>query len=519
MDLTNSVAQAEGWVSLRDLDRAARECLRRKGARRDAIAFRMRYGEELLALRERLVAETYRPEPGIVFVTDRPKLREVHAAVFRDRVVHHLLHGLIAPRFERGWSPRSFACRKGMGTHAAFRTVERLVHDATRRGSERAWALQLDIKSFFPTVHKPTLLRLLAAKFSREERRSPLFRLLETIVTHDCTAGARRCGRLEWFDHVPPHKRLGHFGPQRGLPIGNLTSQFFAGVYLAGLDHFVERTLGLGAYVRYMDDLVIVHRDRERLRAAHESIRTYLQRERGLDLRGDARLAPVSEGVDFVGYVARPRYTLARRRVIGNMLAKAGEHEQRLAPIVVREGATFLFEGAVELRGPAIVQRIHVLRIERTVASWNSFFGHLRFARGERTVRRALARAPRTQVLARLCGPGQRRLRRRFAAPRLDASFRAQLRRLRQGLGACVLVVQRGARFELERVRLALSLGLRRFRMHGGRRRACATRPELARCIELGLARGLSFAIALERRSRGASPRWRELRAVVEPQV
>ncbi|HQP37943.1 MAG TPA: RNA-directed DNA polymerase, partial [Polyangiaceae bacterium] len=337
--------EVRAWVSVEQVDRAARACMRRKASRRDALAFRLRYGEEVLSLTRRLAHETYRPEPGIVFVTDRPKLREVHAAAFRDRVVHHLLHELLAPRFESGWSSRTFACRKGLGTHAAVRCLERLVHDASRRGGRRAWGLQLDIASFFPSVHKPTLVRLLGSRFSRAERGEPLFGLIRTIVEHDSTRGARRCGRLDWFDRVPLHKRLGSQGPDRGLPIGNLTSQFFAGIYLASLDHFVQRTIGIGSYVRYMDDLVLVDTDPARLGEAHARIEDFLSTRLLLSLRATSRLEPVSEGIDFLGYVVRPTYSLVRNRVFANLRRRSSEIETSLAPTQLGAGQTLEIPG------------------------------------------------------------------------------------------------------------------------------------------------------------------------------
>ncbi len=502
------------WLTVEAVHRAAQDCLKNKGSRRDAQAFRMHYGQEVLALHERLVTGAYRPEPGIVFVTERPKLREVHAAVFRDRVVHHLLHALLAPRFEPSWSPRTFACRRGLGTHAAFRTLERLVHNISRRGARRAWALQLDVASFFPTLHKPTLLELLARRFSRVEREGPLFALARTLVEHDSTHGARLRGRMELFHRVPAHKRLGAYGPDRGLPVGNLTSQFFAGVYLAPLDAFVERTLGLGAYVRYMDDLVLVHEDRERLEDAHARIGRFLRDRLSLELRADASLAPVSEGIDFVGYVVRPRYSLPRRRVLVHLRERARAVETTLAARVVALGDRSELQGLGWVRGPSSVREIKDAHIERARAVWSSFAGHLSHTRGRRALMRALSDSP--SALALLDG-GSMRFGRRFARPRLDASFPAQIARLRHGSRGAIVLIEVGLRLECPSPRDAALLGLTERRRRGRRLVPSAQASALTELVARAAESKRAIVVAIELAPRVRAPHERTVRWLLEP--
>jgi RNA-directed DNA polymerase len=310
------------WCDVRAVDRAAAACARRKRGRPDAIAFRMRYGEEVLSLAARLQSGRYRPEPGWVLVTEQPKPREIHAAPFRDRVVHHLLHELLEPRFERRFIADSFACRRGKGTHAAALRLQDHLWRASRHGRVRAWGLQMDIRSFFCSIHRPTLLALLSKGFSAEELLAPppsIWRLLEAVVQHDPSRTAARRGPAESFARVPPAKRLGSRGPEYGLPIGNLTSQFFANVYLDALDQFVKRTLGAKHYVRYVDDFVLIHRDPAVLWAWEKEIRSFLSRRLRLELHPVAALLEAARGIDFVGYIVRPRYLLPRRRVVKAM--------------------------------------------------------------------------------------------------------------------------------------------------------------------------------------------------------
>jgi hypothetical protein len=121
---------------------------------------------------------------------------------------------------------------------------------------------------------------------------------------------------------VPPHKRLENAAPGCGIAIGNLSSQFFANVYMDRLDQFVKHELKAQRYLRYVDDFVLVHRDPEQLEIWRQRIQTFLQGELGLDLKADQRLRPLASGIDFLGYVNYPRHTVVRRRVIGHCQAK-----------------------------------------------------------------------------------------------------------------------------------------------------------------------------------------------------
>ncbi len=154
------------WPSIELVHRAAIACSKRKRKRPDAIMFRMRYGEEVLGLTKRLQSGAYNPQPGIVFVTDRPKFREIHASHFRDRVVHHLLYNILVAGFEKSFVADSYACRKEKGTHKAVFALQNDMRCITRQGKVKAYALQLDIRSFFPSINKSILFDFLKAKIS-----------------------------------------------------------------------------------------------------------------------------------------------------------------------------------------------------------------------------------------------------------------------------------------------------------------------------------------------------------------
>ncbi|MCU0694552.1 MAG: hypothetical protein MUF54_24495, partial [Polyangiaceae bacterium] len=223
---------SRGFGLLRSLARGSRLCAKRKRNRRDAIAFRIHECEELLAMADRTVSGTYRPEPARVFVTERPKHREVHVPAHRDRVVRHLLHDRIESVFEANFCEASFACRRGKGTLAAAKALRRAMWNASRHAHKRVLALQMDVRNFFGFIHKPTLIELLEPNlralqgWSDEPVALSPMQLAKVIVAHDPTQHARRLSPPRLFAKFPAHKRLGAAGPVRGLPIGNLTSQF-----------------------------------------------------------------------------------------------------------------------------------------------------------------------------------------------------------------------------------------------------------------------------------------------------
>jgi hypothetical protein len=304
----------------RDLLVAADRTARRKRRKGAVAAFGLAAADHFCALAAALAAGAWQPQPGFVFVTKKPKHREIHAARFQDRVVHHLIMGVLAPELERRFSSASFACRAGKGTHAAAHAFRDVMWRTTRRGKVRAWVLRMDVKNFFHSIHIPTLAQVLQAPMDRAIAASePSFDLraaVAALLADRPGLRAVRVGRPEEFARVPSHKRLAGQAADRSLPIGNLTSQWFANAYLDGLDQFVQRELGLAGYVRYMDDFVLCHTDPARLEAARSQIVAWLRDRRGLEVHGEYPLVRAADGVDFVGNIVRPAYALLRRRVV-----------------------------------------------------------------------------------------------------------------------------------------------------------------------------------------------------------
>ena len=291
-------------------------CRRHKRNSDSALRFEWQAERRLFGLQDALNRRVYRPSRYACFVTRDPKLREIFAAPFSDRIVHHLLVARLEPAWERRMIYDVWSGRRGKGLHGAVDRLQGFCRQATHNGSRRAWFLKLDIRSLFTSIPKRPLYHRLCAMGLDDDTTW----LLRTLLFHDVTRGVLYKSPPWLIDQVPRHKSLLHAPPDRGLPIGNLISQFFANVYLDDLDQFIKHQLHGRHYLRYMDDMVLLHPDRSLLASWHKAIGASLPWHFGLSLNpAQTRLRPVSNGIDFLGYIIRPQYRLVRRRVVGAM--------------------------------------------------------------------------------------------------------------------------------------------------------------------------------------------------------
>jgi RNA-directed DNA polymerase len=277
---------------------AYRRASRGKRGHANVAAFEYRLEGNLLALRQELRTRSYRPGAYVSFLIHEPKRRLISAAPFRDRVVHHALCNLIEPLFERSFVADSYANRVGKGTH---RALDRCQAFARRY----RYALQCDVQQFFPSVDHALLRGILARAIRDAEVMWLVDRILESGV-----GVLSKEYRMAWF---PGDDLLAAHRP-RGLPIGNLTSQFWANCYLNPFDHFVKRELRCRGYVRYVDDLLLFSDDKRALWEWREAVERRLARLR-LTIHPGAQPRPVAEGVPFLGFVVYPdRRRLKRRK-------------------------------------------------------------------------------------------------------------------------------------------------------------------------------------------------------------
>jgi len=288
-------------ITVAALFEAYYDCRRTKRTTRSALTFEVALEDNLMALLAELRAGAWWPAPATVFAITRPKPREVWAAQFRDRIVHHLVYRAVAPLFEPAFIADSCACIKGRGTLYAAGRLERHLRSATESWSKPVFVLKADVSNFFGSIRRADLFAMLA----RRVKDPTMLELCRRLVFQDVRHLAVVRGRPADLGRVPARKSLFLAPPGVGLPIGNLSSQFFANVYLDGLDQMVSRRLKL-PYVRYVDDMVLVHSGPKVLVAAAEAIRAHLATI-GLALaESKTSIAPAAQGVDFVGHIIRP---------------------------------------------------------------------------------------------------------------------------------------------------------------------------------------------------------------------
>ena len=310
--------------SYRNIYRCYLACRRNKRNTINALKFEINAEENIFKLEQELKAKTYLPSRSILFAARKPKLREIFAADFRDRVVHHVL----VDQLEKIWEPvfihDSYACRKNKGTHKAVVRLQSFLRKITKNGNVQAYYLQLDIKDFFTSINKELLFSLIQNRIKDLD----ILWLAKIIIFWDCTRSYVARGSRQLFSNIPSNKSLFGKRNERGLPIGNLTSQFFANIYLGMLDQFVKHTLKAHYYLRYVDDFVILSRDKDELKMFRDKIESFLTESLFLQLHPKRRkLAPVSYGIDFLGYIVRQNYILVRKRVINNLKQKIQEYK------------------------------------------------------------------------------------------------------------------------------------------------------------------------------------------------
>jgi RNA-directed DNA polymerase len=300
-------------------------CRKRKRNTVNALKFEENLEQNLQELYYSLNNKTYEPRRSVCFTVLKPKPREIFAADFRDRIVHHIIVCALETIFEPSFSNDSFACRKNMGTHQAVKHLQR----NTRKiiggnfGRKRAYFLQLDVSNFFMSIDKQVLFDIIKNKINDfsawdNDFKNELFWITKKLIFHDPTINFIQKSTKEISKLVPTHKSLINIEKGKGLPIGNHTSQFFANVYLNELDQFIKKELKCKYYVRYVDDFILLSESKEQLLNWFWKIKEFLEAHLLVTLKNEVKLLPISNGIDFLGYITKPWSIFVRKRVLRN---------------------------------------------------------------------------------------------------------------------------------------------------------------------------------------------------------
>ena len=271
-----------------------------KGSRKDVQEFEWNLEQNVMSLCRDLRGRTYRHGPYSAFTICDPKQRRIHKATVRDRVLHHAVFSLLNPIFEPTFIAHSFSCRAGKGTHKAVTALEQWLRQVSRNNRYPCFALKCDVHQFFASVDHEILLAILGRKVKDPD----MIQLLTEIVGSFSNAMS------------------GNERP-KGIPIGNLTSQLFANVYMNEFDQFMKHTLRIRRYIRYTDDFVIVDSEEERLEGLITVIQKFLDEELRLNLHPrKIILRTFHSGIDFLGYVLLPHHRSLRTRTKKRMFRK-----------------------------------------------------------------------------------------------------------------------------------------------------------------------------------------------------
>jgi retron-type reverse transcriptase len=300
---------------------AYKDCLSGKVNKSSSIKFEENLEKNLLRMSIELQNKTYTPGPFTCFAISEPKLREVWAADFKDRILHHLLVSEIEPKWEKIFIHDSYACRKWKGAHKAILKMKKIL-----RCQKNLHYLHVDVKGFFTNINRDVLYKIISKKIKSPD----ILYLSKMIIFHDPRSNYIIKGNEKLLHSIPPHKSLFGAPNDRGLPIGNYTSQFFANIYLNELDQYAKRILKCHYYFRYMDDVIILSPDQKYLSELIKKIDTFLNKKLKLELHPEkTTLQKCEYGIDALGYIIHPEYTLSRKRIVGNVREKLVRYNKK----------------------------------------------------------------------------------------------------------------------------------------------------------------------------------------------
>jgi len=313
---------------LLDLFRAYFDTRKNKRSTVNALAFEANYEEKLFKLYKDIMNREYKIGPSICFIVNQPVKREIFAADFRDRIVHHLIFNYLSPIFERHFIKDSYSCRVGKGTSFGIKRVDHFIRSGSANYQKEGWILKLDIKGYFMAMDRNILYKKIERKLRAIKNAdfdvSLLLYLIRLVVFNDPTNNCHIKGKREDWAGLPKSKSLFFAAKGKGFPIGNLTSQLFGNIYLDEFDHAVREKFLIKRYGRYVDDMVFVHADKEFLKSVVSKIAAYLRQELALELHPKKiYLQPFAKGVGFLGVFIKPWRIYIGQRTKRNFYAKA----------------------------------------------------------------------------------------------------------------------------------------------------------------------------------------------------
>lgn len=297
--------------SFKSLYRAYDNARSKKNYRLEVMRFTADLEPNLFEIQRQLFSGEYQISGYRVFFIYDPKLRMVMAVQFPDRIVQWSVYETLYSFYDKTFIEDSYACRRGKGTHKAADRLQYWLRQVDRK-PDKWYYLKLDISKYFYRISHEILLNIISRRVKDE-------RLLD-LIAKIISSNGMHFGIPRGFDPgmCTEDMRL----EDTGIPIGNLTSQLFANIYLNELDQYCKHTLGIHYYVRYMDDVIILANDKKHLQELKNKIESFLNTELQLDLNKKTAIRPISCGIDFVGYKMWPEYRKLKKSSARRILRK-----------------------------------------------------------------------------------------------------------------------------------------------------------------------------------------------------
>ncbi|MFH1226101.1 MAG: reverse transcriptase/maturase family protein [bacterium] len=299
------ISKFEDIVILENLLDAWQEFVKGKRSRRDVQEFELNLMANIFSLHRDLLKHTYKHGPYQAFKISDPKPRNIHKASVRDRLLHRAVYRILYPFFDKTFIADSFSCRLDKGTHKAINRFRSLSYKVSQNHTKTIWVLKCDIRKFFASIDQGILMRIIKEYIPDQ---NIIWLISQIIYSFQSTANGQ------------------------GLPLGNLTSQLLANVYLNRLDQFIKHQIKAKNYIRYADDFVVFSQDKKWLTEIIPQIGNYLENDLHLQLHPDKiSVKTIASGVDYLGWVYFPDYrvlrTASKRKMFRNIKIKSGRNE------------------------------------------------------------------------------------------------------------------------------------------------------------------------------------------------
>ena len=349
LELTLATSDASSHFSiskeqlLKDIYRAYKDARKHKQSRMYQLKFEYDLEKNLIELRDELMAKTYKPRPSICFIIHDPKMREVFAANFRDRIVHHLFYNYTHKLFESTFIYDSYSCIKKRGTHFGVKRLKHHILSVSNNYKTPCYILKIDIKGYFMHIDRSVLFKECMRTLSKMENHNKCsmshtsnidFRfvhyLLDIIINNNPIDDCIVLGDVSDWNMLPSDKSMMCAKSGCGLPIGNLSSQLFSNVYMNVFDQFVKRQLKCRHYGRYVDDAYIVADSKERLHEIIPQVRNFLKDRLHLSINEcKLQIFNAQHGTEFLGAYIKPFRTYVSQSSQRRMIQKINRRDWR----------------------------------------------------------------------------------------------------------------------------------------------------------------------------------------------